>query len=156
MTENTDRDGEPGNGGAQGAQRSEGGDLVDDALRLVDDLQRKLLRAGVKRGVTAAASPAAKKDDVWGEAIRLETEQKPRPPMEEVWEIVRTSGPEVAGHLGRAGLSLAAAVGRTWGVVEKSIEQGREEAKASSESGQDGTGRRDEGGSGQITAGGSR
>lgn len=117
----TGRPERPGNG------RSDQPDLIDDALRLVDSLQRKLLVAGVKRGVSAVTSPPPKKGDVWEEAIRAETRQE-RPPLEEFVEIVRKSAPEVAGHLGRAGLSLASAMGRTWGVMERSFEQGREEA----------------------------
>ena len=122
MTDNsTGRSERPNNG------RSDQPDLIDDALRLVDSLQRKLLVAGVKRGVSAVTSPPPGKGDVWEEAIRAETRQE-RPPLEEFVEIVRKSAPEVAGHLGRAGLSFANAVGRTWGVVERSFEQGREEA----------------------------
>ncbi len=109
-----------------GGGRPDSPDLIDDALRLVDSLQRKLLVAGVKRGVSAVTNPPAKAD-VWEEAIRVETREQ-RPPLEEFVEIVRRSAPEVAGHLGRAGLSFADAVGRTWGVVERSFEQGREEA----------------------------
>lgn len=125
MTEN--------NGGSNGGgterpngNRSDNPDLIDDALRLVDSLQRKLLVAGVKRGVGAVTNPPPK-GDVWEEAIRTEGREE-RPPLEEFTEIVRKSAPEVAGHLGRAGLSLADALGRTWGVVERSFEQGREEA----------------------------
>lgn len=121
MTDNNaGRSERPNNG------RSDNPDLIDDALRLVDSLQRKLLVAGVKRGVSAVTNPPPK-GDVWEEAIRAETQEE-RPPLEEFVEIVRKSAPEVAGHLGRAGLSLADAVGRTWGVVERSFEQGREEA----------------------------
>ncbi|MFB8765105.1 hypothetical protein [Nocardiopsis alba] len=119
MTEN--------NGAARDRSRSDGPDLIDDALRLVDTLQRRLLVEGVKRGVGAVTSPPPKKD-VWEEAIRIETDQR-RPPLEEFVDIVRTSAPEVAGHLGRAGLTLADALGRTWGVVERTIEEGREEAE---------------------------
>ncbi|MBB6119315.1 hypothetical protein [Nocardiopsis algeriensis] len=100
-----------------------GGDLVEDALRLVDGLQRRLLVAGVKRGVGAVVAPPPPKGDVWEEAIRLETATEPRPALEEVLDIVRTSAPEIAGHLGRAGLAVAGALGRTWGVLERSLEQ---------------------------------
>lgn len=118
MTEN--------NGGRNGS-RDDGPDLIDDALRLVDTLQRKLLAAGVRRGVNAVTNPQPK-GDVWEEAIRMESEQE-RAPLEEFVDIVRKSAPEVAGHLGRAGLSLAGALGRTWGVVERGLEQGRAEAE---------------------------
>jgi hypothetical protein len=118
-----------------GGGRPDNPDLVDDALRLVDTLQRRLLVAGVKRGVSAVTNPPAK-GDVWEEAIRVETQEQ-RPPLEEFVEIVRRSAPEVAGHLGRAGLSFADAVGRTWGVVERSFEQGREEAARAREEQED-------------------
>lgn len=123
MAENTGRD------GGSGAGRGDAPDLIDDALRLVDTLQRRLLVAGVKRGVSAVTSPPPAKGDVWEEAIRLENPVE-RPPLEEVFDIVRRSAPEVAGHLGRAGLAAFDAVGRTWGVVERSLEQGRAEAAA--------------------------
>ncbi len=97
------------------------GDIVDDALRLVDTLQRRLLAAGVK---SVTAPP--KRDDVWGEAIRLESGRE-RPPAEEVLDIVRTAVPEVAGHLGRAGVAAASALGRTWDVFERSLERTRRE-----------------------------
>ncbi|GAB2494914.1 hypothetical protein [Nocardiopsis aegyptia] len=113
MTEN---DGRP-----QESGRGEAPDLIDDALKLVDSLQRKLVTAGVRRGVSAVTS-APRKGDVWEEAIRLETKPE-RPAVEELFDIVRTSAPEVAGHLGRAGLALAGALGRTWDVVERSLEQ---------------------------------
>ncbi|RKS04537.1 hypothetical protein DFP74_0096 [Nocardiopsis sp. Huas11] len=113
MTENDGRSQESG--------RDASPDLIDDALKLVDSLQRKLVTAGVRRGVSAVTS-APRKGDVWEEAIRLETKPE-RPAVEELFAIVRTSAPEVAGHLGRAGLALAGALGRTWDVVERSLEQ---------------------------------
>lgn len=114
------------NNGGRNDSRNDGPDLIDDALRLVDTLQRKLLAAGVRRGVNAVTNPQPK-GDVWEEAIRMESARE-RPPLEELTDIVRKSAPEVAGHLGRAGLSLADALGRTWGVVERGLEQGRAEA----------------------------
>ncbi|MGQ4270198.1 hypothetical protein [Nocardiopsis changdeensis] len=100
------------------------GDIIDDALRIVDGLQRRLLIAGVKRGVGAVTSPPPK-GDVWEEAIRLETEPEPRPLVEEVLGIVRESAPEIAGHLGRAGLGMVGALGRTLGALERSLERER-------------------------------
>lgn len=131
MTENADR------AGGGGASRSEGSDLLDDAVRLVDDLQRKLFAAGVRRGVGAMTQPPQGKGDVWEEAIRLESDDQ-RPPLEEFLDIVRTSGPEVAAHLGRAGLAVAGALGRTWGVVERSLEQGRDHGDQGRNPGGDG------------------
>jgi hypothetical protein len=130
MAENTGRD------GGSGAGRGDAPDLIDDALRLVDTLQRRLLVAGVKRGVAAVTSPPPAKGDVWEEAIRLESEDE-RPPLEEVLDIVRRSAPEVAGHLGRAGLAAFDALGRTWGVVERSLEQGRADDAGHREAGKD-------------------
>ena len=101
-----------------------GGDIIDDALRLVDGLQRKLLIAGVKRGVGTVTAPPPK-GDVWEEAIRLETGPEPRPVLEEVLGIVRESAPEIAGHLGRAGLGVVSAFGRTLGALERSLERER-------------------------------
>jgi len=123
MADNTGRD------GGSGAGRGDAPDLIDDALRLVDTLQRRLLVAGVKRGVGAVTSPPPAKGDVWEEAIRLENRDE-RPPLEEVLDIVRRSAPEVAGHLGRAGLAAFDALGRTWGVVERSLEQSRADSAA--------------------------
>ncbi|OLT30139.1 hypothetical protein BJF83_09270 [Nocardiopsis sp. CNR-923] len=119
MTENNGR-GERTSGGSGPSP-----DLVDDALRLVDGLQRKLLAAGVRRGVGAVTAPPSK-GDVWEEAIRLETEPE-RPALSEVLDIVRTSAPQIAGHLGRAGLVMADALGRTWDVVERSLERPRDD-----------------------------
>ena len=100
------------------------GDIIDGALRMVDGLQRRLLIAGVKRGVDAVASPLPK-GDVWEEAIRLEAEPEPRPLLGEVLDIVRESAPEIAGHLGRAGLGVAGALGRALGALERSLERER-------------------------------
>jgi hypothetical protein len=50
---------------------------------------------------------------------------------------VRRSAPEVAGHLGRAGLAAFDALGRTWGVVERSLEQGRADDEGRREAGKD-------------------
>ncbi|MFD3688745.1 hypothetical protein ACFWTE_28460 [Nocardiopsis sp. NPDC058631] len=129
MADNTGR-----NSGS-GAERGDTPDLIDDALRLVDTLQRRLLVAGVKRGVGAVTSAPPAKGDVWEEAIRLEGKEE-RPPLEEVLDIVRRSAPEVAGHLGRAGLAAFDALGRTWGVVERSLEQGRDDSTGGREAGQ--------------------
>ncbi|MFL1378556.1 MULTISPECIES: hypothetical protein [unclassified Nocardiopsis] len=101
------------------------GDIIDEALRMVDGLQRKLLIAGVKRGVGTVTSPPPSKGDVWEEAIRLETGPEPRPVLEEVLDIVRESAPEIAGHLGRAGLGVVGALGRTLGALERSLERER-------------------------------
>src|SRR5699024_4731997 len=49
MTESQERGATDGRGG-----REVSSDLIDDALKLVGNLQRKLITAGVKRGVGAA------------------------------------------------------------------------------------------------------
>lgn len=126
MTDNDPR--ESGQRGDQGQNRPVEPDPIGSVLGLVDDVQRRIFSAGVKRGVGSVVS-RPKEEDVWGEAIRLEAPE-PKPAAEEVFDIVRKAGPEVAGHLGRAGLSLADAVGRTWGVLERSLEQAREEGRA--------------------------
>lgn len=129
MTDNDAR--ETGQRGDQGQNRPTEPDPIGSVLGLVDDVQRKIFSSGVKRGVDSVVSRP--KEDVWGEAIRLEAPE-PKPAAEEVFDIVRKAAPEVAGHLGRAGLSLADAVGRTWGVLERSLEQAREEGRAARES----------------------
>ncbi|MFC4561530.1 hypothetical protein ACFO4E_06655 [Nocardiopsis mangrovi] len=98
-------------------------DMIDDALRLVDALQRKLIIAGVRKGVSAATSPPPRKGDVWEEAIRQEQPEPERPPLEQFFGIVRAKGPEVAGHLGRAGFAFVGAVGETIGVVERALQR---------------------------------
>ncbi|GAA1986121.1 hypothetical protein GCM10009799_09490 [Nocardiopsis rhodophaea] len=100
-------------------------DIIDDALRLVDALQRKLIIAGVRRGVSSVTSPPPPKDDVWGEAIRLEQPPEEQEPLDRLAGIVRTAAPEVVGHLGKAGAALFGALGETWDVVEKSLEKQR-------------------------------
>ena len=129
MTDNNAR--ETGQRGGQGHNRPAEPDPIGSVLGFVDDVQRRIFSAGLKRGVGAVVS-RPKEEDVWGEAIRLEAPE-PRPAAEEVFDIVRKAAPEVAGHLGRAGLSLADAVGRTWGVLERSLEQAREEGRAARE-----------------------
>ncbi|WP_344968933.1 hypothetical protein [Salinactinospora qingdaonensis] len=100
-------------------------DIIDDALRLADALQRKLIVAGVRRGVgNTTATPPPSKGDVWEEAVREPEEEEP-PALEQVIDIARSAGPEVAGHLGRAGGTLLNALGQAWQVVERSLEQER-------------------------------
>lgn len=145
MTDNDAR--ETGQRGNQGQGRPPGPDPVDSVLGLVGDVQRRIFAAGVRRGVASVGS-RPKEEDVWGRAIRLEAPE-PRPAAEEVFDIVRRAAPEVAGHLGRAGLSLADAVGRTWGVLERSLEQAREEGRAAREAEEAG-GRTQEPGAGRV------
>lgn len=103
-------------------------DLIDEALRLVDALQRKLIVEGVRLGASAASSPPPGGGDVWEEAIRAEQPQPEEPPLNQVLDIMRTTAPEVAGHLGRAGLALFGAVERSWSVIERSLEQQRQDS----------------------------
>ncbi|MBV2362406.1 hypothetical protein ACFPZ0_15565 [Streptomonospora nanhaiensis] len=105
-------------------------DIIDDALRLVDALQRRLIVAGVRRGAAAPSSAPPRKGDVWEEAVR---EQYPEPeptPVEQLLGIAREKGPEVVGHLGRAGMALAGALGETFKVVESTLERRSREAAA--------------------------
>lgn len=147
----TESEGRGAAGGGDGRQGSP--DLVEDALKLVGDLRRKLVTAGVRRGVEVVTSAPAK-EDVWEEAIRLEAPRQ-KPPLEEFTEIVRRTAPEIAGHLGRAGLVLADAVGSTWGVLERSLEQARDDTEGSGESTQSRDDRSGRGTSQQVRRGGS-
>ncbi|QBI53802.1 hypothetical protein [Streptomonospora litoralis] len=97
-------------------------DMIDDALRMVDTLQRRLLVAGVRRGVSAASAPPPK-GDVWEEAIKYEQPQPEPSPLEELLGIARKKAPEVAGHIGRAGIAAVGAFGETLGVVERALER---------------------------------
>ncbi|WP_460862494.1 hypothetical protein [Nocardiopsis coralliicola] len=118
---------EPNQGGrGTGGERANdpSADLIDDALRLVDDLQRRLVVAGVRRGVKTATAPPARTGDVWEEAIRAE-QPEPEPPLDRLAGVVRTAAPEIAGHLGRAGAALFGALGDTWRIVEGELEQQR-------------------------------
>ncbi|MFC7741656.1 hypothetical protein ACFQXA_12790 [Nocardiopsis composta] len=108
-------------------------DIIDDALRLVDALQRKLIVAGVRKGVSAATSPPPRTGDVWEEAIRAEQPQPEEPPLDRFVGVVRTAAPEIAGHLGRAGAALFGALGETWRIVEGEFERQRREGEARGE-----------------------
>lgn len=125
-----------------------GQDIIDDALKLVDALQRKLIIAGVRRGVSSAVSSPPQKEDVWEEAIRQEQPEPEQPPLEQLAGIARTAAPEVAGHLGKAGMALFGALGRTWGVIERSLEEQR--AESGSERSDRGTGSGRSGGEGDV------
>lgn len=94
-------------------------DIIDDALRMVDALQRRLVTAGVRRGVSGGNASEQGKGDVWQEAVREEP-TRPRPPLEELADIARSTAPEVAGHLGRAGMTLFGALGEAWQVIDRS------------------------------------
>ncbi|WP_157036302.1 hypothetical protein [Streptomonospora alba] len=114
-----ERDNDRGTGrpdqGGNGSQ-----DIIDEALRMVDSLQRRLLVAGVRRGASAVSAPP-RKGDVWEEAVKYD---QPQPsPIEELMGIARAKGPEVVGHLGRAGVAVVGAVGETLGVVERALER---------------------------------
>lgn len=102
-------------------------DIIDDALRMVDALQRKLLVEGVRRG---AAAPPSNKDDVWSEAIKREQPQPEEPPLNQLMGVVRTAGPQVVGHLGRAGATLAGAVSESLGIIERTMREKADESRA--------------------------
>ncbi|GAB3205607.1 hypothetical protein ACQEU5_01215 [Marinactinospora thermotolerans] len=104
-------------------------ELIDEALRLVDALQRKLIIAGVRRGVTNVVStPPPPKGDVWEQAVAEQT-RRDEPPLDQVIDIVRTAAPQVVGHLGRAGSVLVGAVGQAWDVFERAREQAERERR---------------------------
>lgn len=106
-------------GGSSGSQ-----DIIDDALRLVDSLQRKLIIAGVRRGVSSVTAAPPSKGDVWEEAVK---EDDDTPALNRLFGIARTAAPEVAGHLFKAGTSAFRAAGQTWGVIEGAWEKNRRE-----------------------------
>ncbi|MDS1268700.1 hypothetical protein RIF23_00155 [Lipingzhangella sp. LS1_29] len=110
-------------------------DIIDDALRLVDTLQRKLIVAGVRRGVSGTTSAPAK-GDVWEEAVKEEPRQED-PPLDQLVQIARTAAPEVAGHLGRAGSTLLGALGESWQVVERSLRQAEQQRSSSTDTSSD-------------------
>ncbi|MBB4930833.1 hypothetical protein F4561_001653 [Lipingzhangella halophila] len=112
-------------------------DIIDDALRLVDALQRKLITEGVRRGVNSATAPPSNKDDVWSEAIRREQPQPDPPPLDQLMGVVRTAGPQVVGHLGRAGATLAGAVGESLGIIERTMREKADEARRAGEPGEE-------------------
>ncbi|GLU46075.1 hypothetical protein [Nocardiopsis ansamitocini] len=97
-------------------------DIIDDALRLVDALQRKLIIAGVRKGVSSIASPPPHKGDVWEEAVKEEPATPP-PLLDQVVGIARTTLPEVGRHLGQAGTLMFGAFGRTLSAVERSFQE---------------------------------
>src|SRR5699024_1525128 len=146
MTESQERGATGGRGGREASS-----DLIHDALKLVDNLQRKLITAGGRRGVGAGTS-APSKEDVWEEDTRLEDPQ-PKPPLEELGEIVRRAVPEVAGELGRAGLALGdAGCGYGCGLVRE-LERSRSDAAISGESSPEREARAKDGACGQSTSG---
>ncbi|MDA2814153.1 hypothetical protein O4J56_26130 [Nocardiopsis sp. RSe5-2] len=119
------RDREPARGG-NGRDPGPSADLIDDAIRLVDSLQRKLIIAGVRKGVSTVASPPPRTGDVWEQAIR-EEQAPPEPALDRLAGVVRTAAPEVAGHLGRAGMALFGAVQESWRIASDEFERQRRE-----------------------------
>ncbi|WP_017622310.1 hypothetical protein [Nocardiopsis chromatogenes] len=121
-----------GGAAARGGNGRDGGpsaDLIDDAIRLVDSLQRKLIIAGVRKGVSTVASPPPRTGDVWEQAIR-EEQAPPEPALDRLAGVVRTAAPEVAGHLGRAGVALFGAVQESWRIAGEELERQRREREA--------------------------
>lgn len=100
-------------------------EVIDDALRLVDALQRKLIVAGVRRGAAGVLSTPPRKGDVWEEAVK--EEQAPDGPvLDQVVGIARETLPEVGRHLGAAGALVFGAMGRTLTAVERAIRHNTE------------------------------
>ena len=120
------RDREAARGG-NGRDPGASADLIDDAIRLVDSLQRKLIIAGVRKGVSTVASPPPRTGDVWEQAIREEQQPPPEPALDRLAGVVRTAAPEVAGHLGRAGMALFGAVQESWRIASDEFERQRRE-----------------------------
>ncbi|MEY9213078.1 hypothetical protein [Thermobifida halotolerans] len=95
-------------------------EIIDEALRLVDALQRRLIVAGVRRGVNSVTSPPPRRGDVWEEAVREETEPD-APVADQVLGIARETLPEVGRHLSAAGALVFDAMGRSLSAVERSL-----------------------------------
>lgn len=107
-------------------------EILDEALRLVDAVQRKLLTAAVRRHVHNVASPPPHSDDdVWAEAIRQET--APEPPLaDQVLDIARETLPEIGRHLSAAGALMFDAMSRSLSAVERSLRSRPEDGPAGS------------------------
>ena len=95
-------------------------EIIDEALRLVDAVQRRLLTAAIRRQVQNAASPPPRSDDVWAEAIRQETEPE-APLTDQVLDIARETLPEIGRHLSAAGALMFDAMSRSLSAVERSL-----------------------------------
>ncbi|TQN32014.1 hypothetical protein FHX37_1939 [Haloactinospora alba] len=112
-------------------------DIIDDALHLAEALQRKLVVAGMRRSPSSPATRAESSGDVWEEAVRREQPEQQERPLEQLAGIARTAGPEVATHLFRAGSTLFTALNQGWGVLERTLEEQRNQRSASPASGED-------------------
>ncbi|GAA3975393.1 hypothetical protein [Thermobifida alba] len=95
-------------------------EIIDEALRLVDTLQRRLLTAGVRRQVNNLTSPPPRANDVWAEAIRQETEPE-APVADQLLDIARETLPQVGRHLSAAGALVFGAMSRSLSAVERSL-----------------------------------
>ncbi len=121
-----DRAERQGAGGEAGREGGASAELIDDAIRLVDTLQRKLIIAGVRKGVSTVASPPPRTGDVWEQAVR--EEQAPQEaPLDRLAGVVRTAAPEVAGHIGRAGVTLFGALQESWRIAGEEFARQRRE-----------------------------
>lgn len=97
-------------------------DIIDDALRMVESLQRKLLVAGVRRGVTAVTAAPAK-GDVWEEAIKEAPAHRSSCefcPFCRTMDAMRASGIDVSAYMDRAASTMRAAADELWGAYERS------------------------------------
>ncbi|QVQ55193.1 hypothetical protein J4H86_05455 [Spiractinospora alimapuensis] len=97
-------------------------DIIDDALRMVESLQRKLLVAGVRRGVSAATA-APSKGDVWEEAVSDAPDHRSSCeycPICKAMDAMRASGVDVSGSMDRVATTLRAAADELWATYERS------------------------------------
>ncbi|WP_232306723.1 hypothetical protein [Thermobifida cellulosilytica] len=95
-------------------------EIIDEALRLVDTLQRRLLAAGLRRQVNNVTSPRSREEDVWAEAVKPEPEPEV-PVADQVLAIARETLPEVGRHLSAAGALVFDAMSRSLSAVERSL-----------------------------------
>lgn len=78
--------------------------VVDEAVRLVDALRRRMMSGGSSGDVWAEAT-----SDAWGEHVATGAPECRYCPVCRAIALSRGSGPEVVDHLMRAGESLYAA-----------------------------------------------
>jgi hypothetical protein len=134
--ETASRRGVPGMAQPDGDRESAGTqDIIDDALRLVDELQRRLLAAGVRRGV-AAATAAPSKGDVWEQAVREDSGHRSSCemcPICRLMDALREQGVDVGGLMDRAGSSLRTAAEELRSAYERTQSENGERRSAGSD-----------------------
>lgn len=121
----------------QDRQTDDPQDIIDDALHLAETLQRKLVVAGMRRTPSSSRTRPESSGDVWEEAVKREQPEQQEKPLDQLAGIARTAGPEVATHLFRAGSTLFTALNQGWGVLERTLEEQRNQGSDSQGSGEE-------------------